>query len=141
MRTRREMVFITSFGGAETSEFHLEKYGRFCFKFNVPEHWIPVLECEGDGAESWYSPVIYGEKDRIRAATLFLTDVARLLPKHTHGQPEDDRLGLIGFGPIRDIGQCLLTIVSCFKREKYKPDQEWRLIFMPKLGQATPRQK
>jgi hypothetical protein len=30
-----------------------------------------------------------------------------------------------------------LTIVSCFKREKYKADQEWRLIFMPKLGLSS----
>ena len=137
MRTRREMVFITCFCGAETSKFHLEKYGHVCLKFDIPEQWIPILECENDGAESWYSPVIYGEKDQIRAAKLFLTDVAGLLPKHTNGNPEDDRGGWIASGAMRDVGQCLLTMVSCFKREKYKRDEEWRLIVVPRLGLSS----
>ena len=134
MRTRREMIFITCFCGARKSKFHSGKYGAVCFKFNIPERGTPLLECASGEADSWYSPVIYGEREQVRAVSLFLEDVTRLLKKHANGQPEDDRRGLIGSAAMRDIGLCLLTIVSCFKRKGYKTEQEWRLIFMPRLA-------
>jgi hypothetical protein len=134
MRTRREMIFITCFCSAERSKLHSKKYGTVCCKFNIPQKWEPVLECEGRNAESWYGPVIYREKEQIRAVTMFLEGVTVLLRKHSNGRPEEDHLGFIRSTPMRDIGLCLLTIVSCFKRKAYESEAEWRLIFMPKLS-------
>jgi hypothetical protein len=134
MRTRRDMIFVTCFCGAERSKLHSQKYGAVCFKFNVPQNWTPELECENCEAESWYSPVIYGEKEQVRAVSTFLKEVTFLLRKHSSGRPEDDKHGFIGYAPIRDAGLCLLTIVSSFKREAYESEEEWRLIVMPKLA-------
>jgi hypothetical protein len=134
MRNRRSMIFITCFCGTEASEFHLNEYGSVCFKFNIPNGQKPSLECSDFRADSWYSPVIYGERNQIKAVKVFLTEVSRLLVKHSDGRAEDDTGGWLASGPMRDIGQCLLTIVSCFKREHYKRDSEWRLIFAPNLA-------
>jgi hypothetical protein len=134
MRTRREMVFVTCFCGVAASEFHAKKYGSVCFKFDIPRGWKPALECTDLRADSWYSPVIYGEPEQVNALKAFLTDVSRLLAAHSSGHPEEDRVGWLQNGPIRDIGQCLLTIISCFKREIYSLDQEWRLVFTPNLA-------
>jgi hypothetical protein len=134
MRSRREMIFITCFCGVKKSDYHLAKYGTVCFKFDIPENWIPTLECQSNDAEIWYSPVIYGERDQGRAVSQFLNGITRLLKRYANGQPEHDRGGQIGFTVIRDIGLCLLTLISCFKREMYKPDEEWRLVVMPKLA-------
>jgi hypothetical protein len=134
MRTRRDLVFITCFCGTEASDFHLGKYGPVCFKFDVPNKWIPILECSDSLADSWYSPVIYGERDQLKAINLFLTQVRHLLVQHTSGYPEDDKQGWIASGAIRDTGKCLLTIVACFKREKHRPDREWRLLLTPNLA-------
>jgi hypothetical protein len=137
MRTRRRFTFITCFCGIKDSAYHSKKYASVCFRFDIPPQWHPELECQDSRAESWYSPVFYKERDQIRAIKLFLKDVSHLLVKHTNGAPEEDRAGWIANGPIRDIGQCLLTLVSCFKREVHERDREWRLIFTPNLALSS----
>lgn len=131
MRTRRDLVFITCFCGTNASNFHLDKYGSVCFKFDVPNQWSPILRCRDSQADSWYSPVIYGERDQLKAIKFFLTQLRLLIIQHTDGYPEHRG---IASGAVRDIGKCLLTLVACFKREKHRPDQEWRLLLTPNLA-------
>lgn len=134
MRSRRSMLFITSFCGGVASPFHVEKYGSVCFRFTRPCGGPPPLTLNGFGFDRWFSPVIYGENDQRRAVRKFLEAASMLLLKHSSGSAEWGRSEWMASTPRRDLGQCLLTIVASFKREKSRRDREWRLILSPTLS-------
>lgn len=141
VRSRREQVFITCFCASRHSKFHSERYGPVCFRFDVPSGWNPQFACRDQSAEVWYSPVVYKEKQQRKVLEIFLRGVSELLPRCANGLHGDGpRHGMAQFA-TRDIGQCLLTIVACFKREVWKNEEEWRLIVTPKLalGSSAPR--
>jgi hypothetical protein len=134
MRSRRSMLFITCFCGASASPFHVEKYGPVCFRFTEPGGGPPPLTLNGGGWDRWFNPVIYGENAQRRAVIDFLEAASMLLQKHAVGSVERGRMEWMASTPRRDLGQCLLTIVASFKREKFRRDREWRLIFSPALS-------
>ena len=134
MRTRRSMFFILCFCTAHNSRHHLKNYGDVCLTLNQPLGKRPALELDNQMADSWFAPVIYGEKLQENAVRSFLRTTCLQLDKHSYGKPEDDNAGWIRTTPLRNIGQCLLTIISLFKREIYKRDAEWRLVLGPILG-------
>lgn len=137
MRTRRAFIFIVCFCGSESSRFHWENYGEFCLRCEIPPAWQPKLKCADTRAESWYSPVIYGESEQRRAAKRFLNGLVLLIRKYTQGKPDGLALTWMAKGVARDAGQCLLTLVACFKRKQFVPDAEWRLIFCPNLAPSS----
>jgi hypothetical protein len=135
MRARRSMIFITCFCGTSSSNFHLNEYGAVCLRFEFPKpSTARFLDCNNLSGDSWLTPVIYKESDQIKAIRLFLEEASKLLKKHSQGDWADDRGGWIASGPMRDVAQCLLTIVSGFKREIFSKDCEWRLLVSPKLA-------
>ncbi len=134
MRTRRPMLFILCFCTVPASDFHLKKYGEVCLNFNRPLGKRPALELDNQMADSWFAPVIYGERLQTKAVHSFLKATCLMLTRHSYGNPEEDKAGWIRSTPLRNIGQCLLTIISLFKREIYKRDAEWRLVVGPILG-------
>jgi hypothetical protein len=134
MRSRRHMLFITCFCGGDASPFHVEEYGPVCFRFTRPRGGPPPLALNGLGFDRWFSPVIYGEDDQRRVVRSFLKAASTLLLAHSSGSAEWDRGEWMASNPRRDLGQCLLTLVASFKREKFRRDREWRLIFSPALS-------
>lgn len=137
MRSHRSMLFITCFCGGGASPFHVEQYGRVCFRFTQPCGDPPPLTLNGLECDRWFSPVIYGENDQRRVVKHFLEAASILLMKHSSGSLGGARAEWMASIPRRDLGQCLLTIVASFKRKKYRRDREWRLIFSPTLSLSS----
>ena len=137
MRSRKKWVFISCFCGIQQSKLHLNAYGSSCLRFDFPKDWKPQLECHDNKAYSWYSPVIYSEREQLQSVRTFLQNLREIVLQNLQGRPEDDKAEWLHQGVTRDAANCLLLLAACFKREKYEAEREWRLLFMPNFAPGS----
>ena len=134
---RKGWTFVACFCATHDSDFHRDKYGKYCLGFDTRSNPVPQLRPRGPDAEVQYYRAIYRpclQREAIRRAIDSIADSAMKNSCGVFKGPWKESLAQFH---ARNASQLLMDLIVSFKAENFRRDKEWRIVCRPHLALNT----
>ena len=108
----------------------------YCFAFETLSNWEPRLRL-GINADQQFHRVTYGTSRQRAVVAQVIREVVSSVNKHCRGTLEGGFANSLVTILARIVAQCLIDIISGFKSQCYRSEDEWRIVCRPNIRLAS----